>query len=200
MTTSDWVLVITTLFLGIIAIWQEQIKYLLGVRPNLTIKLKSSIGEYFPNNSPKIRYYHLIVSNSHKTAHALNARVAITAVSKPIADGTYREVPFVGPLQLFWRFQKIQSQFITIGANATCDLGYVNQETNTFIFTTLVPPKDFIGDLEAGNEIRIELKAIADNAISKPLYLHIAWNGKWSENENEMQKSLVIKEISTMGE
>ncbi len=198
-TTDQWIQIsvaIGTIAVAILAIWGQKINYILGIRPKLNVELHNDYGEFFPLNNPKIRYYHIRTWNSNKWIPATNARVVISAVATPIANGSFREKSFIGPLQLMWRFEKYHPQFTIIGPEAICDLGFITE--HQFTFTTYVVPTNFLNNLTAQQKVRIEVKALADNAESKPIYLEIAWNGKWSDDTLEMQKHLVIRQVSSM--
>lgn len=56
-------------------------------------------------------------------------------------------------------------------------------------------PPGFPGFLSADKTMRLELVAVAENARSNLLHLEIAWDGRWHDQPEEMQKHLVVRTI-----
>lgn len=198
-TLDQWIQIavaIGTIGATVIALFGQPIRYFIGLRPKLRLRLLNDEGEFFPSLTPKLRYYHIKAWNDSQLFQATNVRVVISKIARPTADGSYKEEELIGPLQLLWRFSKYHTQFATIGHEEICDLGHITEKE--FTFTTLVMPKDFLGNIESGQKARIELMAIADNAKSDPIYLEIAWNGNWSDDTIKMKNNLVIKEIKSI--
>jgi len=105
------------------------------------------------------------------------------------------QITLSGPLQLTWRFQGNHPQFQTVGAESTCDFGYL-RKGEVFNLSTLFHHISFDPTIGKGQKIIVSIIALADEVESNELVLEVAWNGEWSEDSDEMMKHLVIKECS----
>jgi len=86
-----------------------------------------------------------------------------------------------------------------IGPDAFCDFGSVVQD-GQFSLKTYVVPKVFWGFVSANEEMLVEVIAVADNGMSKPIWIKVKWDGGWSEEKEDMSHHLVIKEIKLQSE
>lgn len=132
--------------------------------------------------------------NLKKTYQAHNVRIVLTKLARPRADNTFPNYELISAIQLNWTFGKYQPQFPTIGPDMKCDLGFLTEDEN-FILSTIFRPNNFVNILRPNEKIRLEIFATSDEVNSPPLYLEIAWDGKWVEDTNEMLNHLVIKEV-----
>jgi hypothetical protein len=183
-------LAIGTFLAVIIAIFGERIQFWLRLGPKLKLELIDPVGESISGPSPDIlfRYYHLRVSNQHKWSPATNTRIVITGLARPASDGRFSPQSLSGPLQFLWRFNKFHpSIYSTVGYPEICDLGYL-QRGSKFTLSLFVIPTNLNVTISANERMRVEVRAIADNAESEPLYVEISWDGKWSEDTPEMAK------------
>jgi len=190
-------LVIATLAVAIMAVFGDSIRAKYW-GPKLRLKLHDPEGESIlvRESSGKMvpaRYYHLKVTNERRSVSARNVRVMLTQIIKPTLNGTFPQQRLSGPLQLKWQHPEFHVLFSTIGPDDICDLGHVIQD-RSFVLLPYIVPNNFEGFLKAGERMRIEVIAVADNAESAPLSLEISWNGKWSDDTEEMKKNFVIKE------
>ncbi|SRR6266702_1841998 len=191
----QWILTVGTIVLAIVAIWGHVIR-MKWFGPKLRIALKSAKGEVSMFSDGVIsRYYHLSVWNERRASPAHNVRVVLRALYRPIADGTMSQITLSGPLQLTWRFQGNHPQFQTVGAESTCDFGYL-RKGEVFNLSTLFHHISFDPTIGKGQKIIVSIIALADEVESNELVLEVAWNGEWSEDSDEMMKHLVIKECS----
>ena len=194
-----WIQISVSLTLAVLAIWGETLRArLLG--PKLSIRLLDSQGERtsvrdVTNERTPARWYHLQVTNRRRTAHAKNVRVVLTKVSRPSADGVVRRTSLSGPIQLTWQHNHSIPQFPTVGPTLNADLGYIRSD-GTFRLTPLFAPNNLNIAVAAGERIVVEALAISDETESKPVSVEIAWDGVWSEDAAEMQRHLVVKEVS----
>jgi hypothetical protein len=188
-----------TIAVAILAIWGERIKLLFGLGPKLVLTLHDPHGELTTaskdGQSTLARYYHLRVSNQHRWTQATNVRVVIVGLAMPAADGNLVNQPLSGPLQLMWQFSNFHLLYSILGPDDFCDLGYILRGSR-FELTPYVFPRNFTGVLERNQKMRVEVKAVADNAESKSLCVDISWDGTWSDDTLEMAKHLVVKEVS----
>lgn len=189
-----------TIAVAILAIWGERIRQLLGLGPKLVLKLHDPQGESIDvlTESGKpipSRYYHLRVSNKKRWSQATNVRIVITGLARPAADGRLVSQPLSGPLQLMWRFTNFHLLYSIVGPDDICDLGHLFRGDN-FRLTPYVFPSNFTGILDPNQRMRVEVKAVGDNAESKPICIDISWDGNWSDDTLDMAKHLVVKEVN----
>jgi len=111
-----------------------------------------------------------------------------------MADGTMVPVPFVGTLQLMWRFSAYHLPSSAVGPDDIADIGYV-KEGEHFRLTPYVAPNNFPGTLKGGDRLMVQLRAYADNGESPPFCLEISWDRNWILDTELMQKSLVVKPV-----
>jgi len=190
---------IGTIAVAILAIWGERIKLLIGLGPKLVLTLHDPQGElinvsFEEGKTTLARYYHLRVSNKHRWTQATNTRIVIAGLTRPAADGSLVSQPLSGPLQLMWRFSNFHLLYSIVGPDDICDLGHLIRG-DKFRLTPFVFPANFTGVLEANQRMRVEVKAVADNAESQSLCIDISWDGIWSDDTLEMAKHLVVKEM-----
>lgn len=189
-------LVVATSAVAVMAIFGDSIRAKYW-GPKLRVRLHDPEGESIPSrdSSGKMvpaRFYHLKVTNERLSVSARNVRVMLTQVIKPAADGTFSRQRLSGPLQLKWQHPQFHLLSPTIGSDDICDFGNLVQD-RIFVLSPYLVPNNFEGFLKAGERMRVEVIAVADNAESNPLCLEISWNGKWSADTEEMKKNLVIK-------
>jgi len=140
------------------------------------------------------RYYHLRVWNERRVSPAHNVRFVIKSLYRPNADGTMSQTSLSGPLQLTWQFQGSNPQFQTIGAESTCDLGFLRQG-EYFTLSTLFKNISFDHTVKKGQKIIVYLMALSDEVESNELKLEIAWDGTWSDDSDEIVKHMVVKQL-----
>lgn len=192
----QWIFVVCTLLLAAIAIWGQTIRAMFYA-PLLSIELRDSKGNQSRfGDGIMSRYYHIAVRNKRRISPAHNVRVVIRAIFRPSSDGTTKPMIFPGPMQLAWQFQASNPQFQTIGAESSCDLGYI-REGEDFTLSTLYRSISFNPTLSAGNQMTVTIVALSDEVESEELRLEIAWDGKWDNDSNIMCKHLVVKPITT---
>jgi hypothetical protein len=117
--------------------------------------------------------------------------------ARPAADGQFAIKPQSGPLQLKWQFAALRPMQLTVGPEETCDLGHL-ANGNCFRLELFVWPNSFAETVTANQRMRVELKAVADNAESPPLCVEISWDGIWSDDTPEMAKHLVLRKVKTL--
>jgi len=190
--------VLGTWVIAALAIWGEPIRlWLIG--PKLELKLHDTKGEITTSKkegiTTPIRYYHLDVINKRKTAKALNVRVQINKLLRPLADGSFTDETLSSPLQLMWQFPFTKAHYLTIGYNKeVCDLGFIPKGSYLKLTPYVIPNKyDII--LRSLQKFKVEIVAIAENAESNKLNLEISWDGEWDDDSDKMSKHLVVKEI-----
>ena len=87
--------------------------------------------------------------------------------------------------------------FPTIATSDTCDFGCLDEDSGRFTLSTYLTPNNFRGYVARGEAMRVHVIAAAHNVQSiKPLLLEVSWDGQWSADLDEMQRHLVIKEVT----
>ena len=190
----QWAIAVGALLLAIIALWGHIIKgRWLG--PKIKIALKNPKGNISEFSDGIISwYFHLRVFNERHAAPAHNVRVVINNIYRPKADGTMCLSPLAGRIQLAWQFQGHNPQFQTIGADSSCDFGYL-RKNEPFKLSTLYQSISFNGTVKAGEKIIVDLLALSDETESNVLKIEISWDGTWSDDAEEMVNHLVLKPI-----
>jgi hypothetical protein len=143
-------------------------------------------------------YYHLKVINDRPWALAKNCRVMLCGIQRRGADMRFHHEPFYVPRQYVWAPAGFTPVLQTVGAQPlTLDFGVIDAERKIFwptIYTYDYDFKGLVGPMEA---VRYSLRIEADNAPPSKIYVfEVAWDGKWSDEISQMQKSLLIKPIS----
>ena len=93
-----------------------------------------------------------------------------------------------------WSKSKGCRYLLPVGAESTCDLGYLRQN-EPFILSTLYQHVSFDGTVKAGERIVVDLVALSDEAESNVLKIEISWDGLWSDDSDEMINHLVVKQL-----
>jgi hypothetical protein len=198
--------VLISTVIAAMAIWGDFVRSCLA-GPRLTIGLVNPEGERTVDEdvrggvavrSTPVRYYHLRIQNQRRSAPAKNVRVVLTRFSRAGADGVFREQALTGPLQMKWQFPKISPREQTLGPDQTCDLGFLLQGGPGLNLACWVTPRNLNTTVTANDRIRVELRAVAENAESRPLYVEIAWDGTWVEDSVEMRRHLIVKAVDSI--
>lgn len=199
------IMAVGTLLLAAFAIAGDRIRDALW-QPSLTIHLNSRRGELvrWQNGALGI-YYHLKVEN-HGRALARQARVLCLSILKKRAGGTFYSEQLTAHEQLSWRFADVFGilRDIPVGyvgnIGEVCDLGSVNQGSDHFQLAPYASTVSFPGFIKAGESMQVNVVVAADNFVPKQsCSIEISWDGQWTENLEDMQRHLVIKEVETGG-
>lgn len=198
---AQWTSAFLSAVIAILAIWGDPIRARLA-GPRLAVTLLTADGERTQWTGPQIapkwtRFYHLRVTNNRRSAAAKNVRVVLTGLARARADQAFAIVPLSGPLQLTWQFPNVSPQYPVVGPDNTCDLGHVESDSG-FSFALYVTPNNFQGRIQGNERMRVEIRVLADNGESEPLFLEVAWDGKWSEDTVEMRRHLIVKPVSSI--
>ncbi len=182
------------LLVVVVALWGEYFRTLVA-SPRLRLRLRSAEGELtkFSDGTPA-RYYHLVVSNTRNWIPARNVLVFLVGLERPGPDCGWQSSMATGPIPLNWQFGAFAPGLPTVGAERICDLGRV-PKGGPFEVLTPFKPNNFDGALRAGGRLRVQLMAVAENAIPKSLAIEVSWDGTWADGANEMLSHLVIKEV-----
>ena len=139
------------------------------------------------------RWYHLLVENRRHWSPVHGVRVFLLRMEEPDAAGQDR-IKWLGSIPMKWRHQEVHPFELTIGASADCDLFSVVKE-KWIELQPLIAPNSL--EVRRNSECRftVTLQARGVEADSDFLRVRIIWNGKWSDDTEEMGQHLVIEEI-----
>ena len=189
---------IGTILVSILAIWGDWFRNKFA-GPKLSIYLHDIQGHLTKfSDGNEVWFYHIVIKNQRKWFPAKKVRVLCPELYKKAADGSFIKEQLIVPIQLKWTPSEFSDPHQDIIDYKICDIGFIKENSNSFILTSYWYPSYYKGIVEAGESMRIKLSLEGDNFISTaPYYLEISWNGKWSKSSEEMKKHLVIKEIQS---
>lgn len=190
---------IGTVAVAILAIWGDRIRdRLFG--PRLELSLVDLKGDLTVRaNGSKVYYYHLRVKNGRGRNAARGARVLLHGLTRRTPSGHFVREPLVYPLQFIWTPMEPGEVERTLVDTSTCDFGFVGQFDLIFRPALLVVPNNFRGLVEKDGCVRYEIAATGQNVLSSmPIVLEVSWDGHWTENQEEMQRHLVIRVVPSL--
>lgn len=209
MESFDW----TTFFIGltafgtilvaVVAIWGEWLRAKC-VGPRLRLvphNLRGDVTTVTVRDGQDVTrfraiYYHLRVENHRSWVTARNCRVILRQIFRCGPDGTFQPVPLAVPLQYVWAPAEWSPVFQSITDQAVLDFGCITEHAKIFKPILYITSADFQGFITTNQAVRYGLQIVADNYVSPNLQIfEVAWNGNWTENLDEMQQNLTIREI-----
>jgi hypothetical protein len=187
---------IGTVAVAILAIWGEKVRALVA-GPKLRLSLRDSRGNLTVRaNGRRTVYYHILVRNERTWSPATSVRITVTSIEKRRPDGTYFLETVVAPLQLTWAYAEVHELLPTIVESDTCDLGFLDEDANRFTLPLYVTPNNFRGYVGPNEAMRVHIVGSGYNVSTDPLVLQVSWDGVWSSDMDELQRHLVIQEVS----
>lgn len=174
--------------------------------PKLSIRLLSTSGEKtqvtlsWVENGQQLdrreeaRYYHLHVTNARRWSPAHQTQIVLLAVEEPDASGR-SEVVWSGDVPLRWRHQEVFPTLRTVGPDTCADLCSVVRG-KWLQLQTLIAPHNLDVVRRSPTTMIVSIQARSNEADSNIARLKIAWDGKWHDGAQEMQKHLVVTEVS----
>jgi hypothetical protein len=162
----------------------------------LDVEILNKEGELTKFNSGKrVIYYHLRIINK-KSIIVKNCRVFLKKIQKLQTDGQYLDLPLAVPPRYLWAPAESSPEKNDIVTEQVLDFGYITEGSNQITLSVTPIFNNFKGIQGKNESFRYLLEIIADNYRPKKLItIQIFWDGKWTENLNEMEKSLVIQKI-----
>lgn len=160
--------------LAVLAIFGDCVRNYFA-RPSLSVVIRDKNGE----RKDGIRYYHLTVTNSRSWIPAKNVVVLLEKIERRGSGGSWYVDYATGPVQLEWQYSTFAGYGkapVEIGRKRICDLGRVDNSQRFTLAIVQPGPHDFNSTLSRGEEMRVYLIAVADNAESKSLAIEMAWN------------------------
>jgi hypothetical protein len=220
MQTSDWILIITTLFLGVIAIFGDRIKQLF-YQPKANITF-NEIAPYCQKTSYRIPDLHLnlpvfffrfIVENTGN-AKLNNCEAILEQLWICDASGKPNQLTSWTDITLVWAGGRRPIISLDPHRKGYCNLGHIASEFYQEKFekqkTIDVPGKDdgglrfFFETNEIPNsqpscllpgKYAVKVILYSENINPIELWFEIAWTGKWHDSETEMFSEITINQI-----
>lgn len=157
-----------------------------GVRSPATLKLPDGTSR----ETERTRWYHLRVENDRRWAPATDVQVFLLRVEEPNAAGDYR-ITWTGEVPLRWRHQEFYPLVRKIGYGADCDLCSVVEEKWVELHP-LIAPRALKHQWREPFKIILSLEARSLERDSNSLRVHIAWDGRWSDDATVMAHHLTV--------
>lgn len=174
--------------------------------PKLKLQLRNSHGETtvvrtqwqdekgIHESLDAARYYHVRVINEKRWPSANQVQVHLVRIEEPGADGLL-QVTWSGEMPLQWMHQAIYPLARTIGASAYCDLCSVVKDK--FIrLHPIVSPHNLSVERPGPVSLVISLQARGNETESGISRFQILWDGKWADDDQQMMKHFVVKDIT----
>lgn len=168
--------------------------------PRLSLKLVSESGDLTLRSAVvKVYYYHLRVSNKKRRIPAQGTKVVVQRIAKRTPSGSFVQEPLVFPLQLQWTPAEPGEAERTVVHESTCDFGYIGQNDEYFCPAMRLLPNNFRGVVRKDECARFEVVATGQNIFSlQSVIFEVSWDGQWTENQEEMKRHLVIREVPSL--
>lgn len=168
------------------------------VGPKLVTRVDSPAGTLTKRQNHQVtRYYHLRIENKRTFAPATNTVVRLIGFSKRSGDGEFEEV-MVDTCQFTWQFPQIVERRIRLDHFYKCDICYANEQSDMVTLELYETRIGFPGFIKGGEAMRLMVIVAADNFVSEPHYYEIAWNGKWSKDDEDMKEHLKFTKASSL--
>jgi hypothetical protein len=225
MDISNWVLIGTTLFLGIIAIWGDQIKRLI-FSPKIAVSFEETppychktsyrstsigLGEV---NEPvfffRFRVDNIGASKLKNCEVKLDQLWIYNSAGKPQKFSGWNEVSLV------WASGRRSIIDLDPHRKGYCNIGHIaskryqelheqnfidlpgsHEKQLRFFFELAEIPYSQPNCLLFG-KYAIKLMIYAENAPPRELWFEISWSAKWQDNETEMFRELVVNPIGRL--
>jgi hypothetical protein len=169
--------------------------------PELRIALSSTEGyasQFFILNderSGQIRHvtdglwYFVKVDNTTRWNPVTGVHVFLLSMEEPDAAGQYR-VTWFGRAALGWRHEA-NPQPKQVGYSAEVDLCHVLKQPLQLLLSPIIRGQAPVG-FDQPIRMRLTLQASGVEADSNVLRINVSWDGKWSDNKDEMKRHLVV--------
>lgn len=185
-----------TIAVAIIAIWGDFIRSKFAP-PKLAIQphnLRGTVTRY--TNGPRVLYYHLKLFNLRPWLSCKNCRVLLKAIYRRGPDNQFSPLSVPVPPQFVWAPAEFTPTVITITREHIIDFGALAEGSDSFRPVLYFYPNDFQGFVHANEAVRYSLEILADGyASARYQVFEVAWDGNWTDNLDDMSRSLTIREI-----
>lgn len=192
-----WNVVGTFLLAGLalaLAIWGEPIRRW-SVRPQLTLDLEEPSWNWTKDHRGGW-YYLLKVSNKRDTHPATNVRVHLIGADTLDKSGNWHQTQFSGPVQVSWRWPESTSRYVTVGPEEYATVfSFVDGQEHGKV-NLIDPPLNTLTHYASGWTTRFHFQAASDYGKSNIVVIEVSWDGKWSNDLEEMNGHFAISRIS----
>jgi hypothetical protein len=227
MSVSDWVLIITTLFLGVIAIWGDRIRHAL-YPPKITVLFdevapycqktyyRSSPADMLTAINEPVFFFRFEVENTGETK-LTGCEAVLEQLWIYNSAGKPQKLHGFNDVTLVWINGRRPRTDLSPHRRDFCNIGHVaspkyqtefesNKNINApgsnnpelkFIFELAEYPHSQTNSLAPG-KYAIKVVLYSENTGPKELWFEIAWSGKWQDNETEMFRELTINQIQSL--
>jgi hypothetical protein len=191
---------IGTLLAVIVALFGAQIRRFI-VKPRLDIALSSLGGTtssvpYFKDENTncylKSLWYHLRVTNPNRISPVTAVYVYLLKLETRDASGKFVEVSGL-EVPMHWRYAGKSYPPRDFGRPYECDIFRIFEDRHLEV-TTIVGT-DKIKTMQPPVHIRLSFQASGLEAWSDTITVQVDWDGKWSTDQDEMAKYLVVREV-----
>jgi hypothetical protein len=138
-------------------------------------------------------WHHVRVHNESRRNPVTRVHIFLLSIEAPDASGVFKPIGQTPPAALIWRFETGNPKPKTIGRPEECDLCHVLKDTGELRLSPLIKgqvPDTFTGPFPL--KLRLTLQARGVEADSDTYRLEISWDGKWSDDQTQMSRHLVV--------
>jgi len=188
-----------TIAVAIAAIWGDRLReWLNPLKARTEVHNVRGKKEFAPPEGGTLIFYHLKVVNGTHWRALQNCRVLLTEIQRKHPDGSFHIDPFPVPRQFFWAPSELSPAAASFTKERIFDFGVLRFSDATFRPTLLPQGGELHANVAAGEAVRYRLKIVADN-FDQPggQLFEVAFDGKCSEDLDQMSRSLVIREVRT---
>jgi hypothetical protein len=193
--TLQFLGVITAIFIFVLAIWGDKIKYYLGFRPKLILEVNNPMKVLTTSkeNGVKIWIWQLIVKNKNsKWAVAEKVQLLILEIKKIYPNGKEERQYLSGALQINWQYHHLVNREPDMGQAKICDFGGLIEGRDRFEIFVYQEYKEFIGHVKKDELIEVILQVDSMHTQSKKYKIVVNWDGNWSDNIKSIGKHLSV--------
>lgn len=192
-----------TIAVAILAIWGDWVRAKI-VPPKLALKphnIRGTVTKFTSThpdlNDRRVIFYHLKVVNLRPWSPARNCRVLLRAVFKRAPNQEFVRLPMAVPAQFVWAPAELTPPAIPLSKEQILDFGILIEGFDHFAPKLYSYANDFQGQVHRDETIRYSLEITADG-YDAPRYqvFEVAWDGTWSDKLDQMERSLIIREVT----
>ncbi len=190
---------VITLLIFVAAVWGDLLRRRwAGAR--LAVCVNNPAGVLVPRgNGRRVWFFHLRVRNRRRYSTGV-ATVTVTKLEYCNERGVFVPEVFPGPLPLLWAYSEVYGVQRTVGAEAVCDLGFIDEGASAFVLALAVRPNNVTGAIQRGQVARVHLVAEVDGYPQREsCVLEISWNGEWSDDAASMFANVKIAALPAQG-
>ena len=191
-----------TIAVAVMAIWGAPIRAtLLPPKVRISSCSREKILTRFSggaNYGPRVIYYHLQAENLRRWVPVKECRILLRQIAKRGPDGSFRQLPMNVPHQFVWSPSQFTPSEVTLTGGRTFDFGHLTEGEDRWAPVLYWYPNNFEGHVGKNEAVRYSLEISGVGCVQKRYQVfEVAWDGEWTENMDDMERHLVINEISS---